>query len=229
MNIVSFSLFGSDPLYNIGVIRNSELMPKIFPEWDMWVYYDDTVPLETLDELRKNNVKLYKHNDNGFYRSMWRFYPCGDKNVGYFISRDADSRISIRDRVSVYEWIESDKDFHIIRDHPVGHSWVMNAGMWGAKGGTIDIQSMIKNYHNNPNEKYIDQLFLRDVIYPLIKDKSFIHDEYFKYEEFTHTIKRDRKIDDFAFIGESIDVNDESRYTTNPGDQRKTIIDRYIN
>ena len=95
MRVVSFSLFGSDPLYTVGTIRNSELMLEIFPEWEMWVYHDDTVPSEILQILKKNNVKLIKSEDSGFYRSMWRFYPCGHESVEYFISRDVDSRISL--------------------------------------------------------------------------------------------------------------------------------------
>jgi protein O-GlcNAc transferase len=227
MRVVSFSLFGSDPLYTVGTIRNSELMLEIFPEWEMWVYHDDTVPSEILQILKKNNVKLIKSEDSGFYRSMWRFYPCGHESVEYFISRDVDSRISLRDRESVYEWIDSGKDFHIIRDHPVGHSWVMNAGMWGSKGGVINITNMINQYINDPHNKYIDQIFLRDMVYPLTKESRLVHDEYFNYEGDCYKIKRDRKIDNFAFIGESIGVDDESRYTTSPGDQRKAIIERY--
>jgi len=227
MKVVSFSLFGSDPLYTVGAIRNSELMPIIYPEWSMWVYHDNTVPTEVLQTLQNNKVKLIQLNGQGFYRAMWRFYPCGDKNIEYFISRDTDSRISLRDRESVYEWMESGKNFHIIRDHPVGHSWVVNAGMWGAKGGVINMEKIIDGFTNNPHDKFVDQIFLRDIIYPLTKDSRFVHDEYFCYEGDCHKIKRDRKLDNFAFIGESIGVDDESRYTTTPGDQRKTIIDIY--
>ena len=68
MKVVSFSLFGSDPLYNIGAIKNSELMTDIFPNWEMWVYYDDTVPVETLETLKSNNVKLIESTGVGFYR-----------------------------------------------------------------------------------------------------------------------------------------------------------------
>jgi hypothetical protein len=65
------------------------------------------------------------------------------------------------------------------------------------------------------------------MVYPLTKESRLVHDEYFNYEGDCYKIKRDRKIDNFAFIGESIGVDDESRYTTSPGDQRKAIIERY--
>ena len=63
--------------------------------------------------------------------------------------------------------------------------------------------------------------------YPITKESRLVHEEYFNYEGDCYIIKRDRKFDNFAFIGESIGVDDESRYTTSPGDQRKAIIERY--
>ena len=40
MKYVSFSLWGNDPFYNVGAIRNAELMPTIYPDWKMVLYYD---------------------------------------------------------------------------------------------------------------------------------------------------------------------------------------------
>jgi hypothetical protein len=42
MNYLSFSLWGDNPLYNIGAIKNSELINTIYPEWKMVLYYDNT-------------------------------------------------------------------------------------------------------------------------------------------------------------------------------------------
>jgi hypothetical protein len=76
------------------------------------------------------------------------------------------------------------------------------------------------SHFDSKNNKYSDQLFLKEVVYPLAKNNSLIHDEYFNYEPTAVAIKRDRKLDDFAFIGES--KNDEPR-----GDQRTPIINLY--
>ena len=227
MKILSFSLYGKDPIYTIGAIKNAQLKQEIFSEWYMWVYYNYTVPEKIIEELsRYKKVKLiFVNEDNKFANSMWRFLPVSEKNVDYFISRDADSRISKRDYTAVQEWITSDKSYHIIRDHPGGHWWPMNAGMWGCKGNIIqDISSKIKKYTlgKNFHDKSIDQYFLKDVIYPEALKSLFLHDEYYNYEKIGKIIKRDRKIDDFAFIGESIDENDIPR-----GDQRSPIISIY--
>ena len=51
MKYVSFSLWGNKPLYNVGAIRNAELMWEIYPDWKMILYYDNSVPSETISKL----------------------------------------------------------------------------------------------------------------------------------------------------------------------------------
>lgn len=227
MKVLSFSLYGENPIYTIGCIRNAELHKQFFADWEMRVYHNNTVPQIILDELIKLDVNLINTNDDsGFINSLWRFNPIIDSNVEYFISRDCDSRISERDVIAVNEWIMSDKNFHIIREHPIGHGWVINAGMWGAKGNSIpNYEELVTNYlqqNHRIDDKSIDQCFLRDVIHPIASQNLFLHDEYFQYEGFGESIKRDRAIDNFAFIGESVDENDCPR-----GDQRSPIVSRY--
>lgn len=227
MKVISFSLYGDNPIYTIGCVKNAKLKKSYFKDWEMWVYHNDTVPKIILDELESLGVKLINtKEDHGFFGSLWRFNPINEPKVEYFISRDCDSRISLRDETAVNEWIESGKNFHILREHPIGHGWPINAGMWGAKGNSIpDFNEKVKNYlstNNRANDKSIDQCFLRDVIHPIASTDLFLHDEYFNYEGIGQSIKRDRKLDDFAFIGESIGENDTPR-----GDQRTPIINIY--
>lgn len=231
MNVISFSLYGDNPIYTIGAIRNAELAKIHFPDWMVRIYHDATVPSDILERLKElNNVQLiemfYENSKGGFLRSIWRFFTLFDKNVNYFISRDCDSRISERDKIAVDEWITSGKDFHIVRDHPHGHGWVINAGMWGGKcNPSIDLYPIIESFCNssqNLYEKTLDQILLRDHIYPIIVNEAFIHDEYFQYEPHCQKIKMDRASNDFAFIGESIDEYDIPR-----GDQRSSIRERY--
>jgi hypothetical protein len=53
MKYLSFSLWGDKPIYNVGAIRNAELWKNIYPDWQMVVFYDQTVPKETINELIK--------------------------------------------------------------------------------------------------------------------------------------------------------------------------------
>lgn len=227
MKVISFSLYGENPMYTIGCIRNAELKKELFPDWEMWVYYNDTVPGYIIEKLTKLDVKLLKQDNNhGYINSMWRFLPMNEPNLEYYICRDCDSRISERDVIAVTEWIESGIDFHIVRDHPIGHWWPMNAGMWGAKGNAIiNFRDIVNDYlrqNFRTYDKAIDQHFLKDVVYPLTINNCLVHDEYYNHESYAKSINHDRKSNDFAFIGEAILENDEPA-----GDQRTPIIEIY--
>ena len=50
----------------------------------------------------------------------------------------------------------------------------------------------------------------------------FLHDEYYNYEKIGVPIKRERKLDDFQFIGESVDENDKQT-GPDPDCQRRSI------
>jgi hypothetical protein len=227
MKVISFSLYGDNPKYTIGSIKNAKLKKKFYPEWEMRVYHNDSVPDSILEELEKNKVVLINTKvDQGVCNAMWRFAPASEEGVEYFISRDCDSRVFERDVAAVEEWLSSDKKFHIIRDHPGGHAWEISAGMWGCKGGFIEnIQEKIQNYIQTSSwitDRAVDQRFLQEIIYPQAITSLFLHDEYFNYERIGTQIKRDRKLDNFAFIGEPFDENDNQLEN-----HRDMIIQRY--
>jgi len=187
MKVISFSLYGNNPKYTIGAIKNSELKDTFFPDWEMRVYHNDSVPNNVLEELKGNGVVLINTGvDQGFSNAMWRFAPASEK-VECFISRDCDSRLFERDAAAVQEWLDSGKCFHIIRDHPGGHAWEISAGMWGARGCFVeDIQSKIDQYIQTSswvNDRAVDQRFLQEIIYPRALESLFLHDEYFNNEE----------------------------------------------
>ena len=225
MRVLSFSLYGDNPKYTIGAIKNSELREKFYPDWQMRVYHNDSVPNYVLEQLEANNVVLINTKvDRNVCNAMWRFAPASEEEVEYFISRDCDSRIFERDVAAVEEWIASGKDFHIIRDHPGGHAWEISAGMWGAKGGFIEnIKEKMDHYIQTSSwvtDRAVDQRFLQEIIYPQALTSLFVNDEYFNYEGIGTPSKRDRKLDDFAFSGEPFDENQLANH-------RDMIIQRY--
>ena len=180
--VISFSLWGHDPIYNIGAIKNAELALKIYPGWICRFYVDETVPKETLEHLSAwNHVEIIpmqtpSQNCTG---SFWRFLALNDSDVEITIIRDTDSRLNQREKAAVDEWLASPFPFHIMRDHPLHRSKIMG-GMWGFKGN-LEIKTAINNYvktHSKSLMKGIDQRFLNDVIYPLAQYQSLVHDEF---------------------------------------------------
>ena len=63
---------------------------------------------------------------------MFKKYLTTSTQVDLFLSRDLDSRFSEREQEAVYEWVNGEKIFHIIRDHPE-HGTSILGGTWGCK------------------------------------------------------------------------------------------------
>ena len=133
--IIAFSLWGDNPLYNVGAIRNAQLMMSIYPGWSARFYIGSDVPEKTIDELRGLGVDIVDMTGtpNDWQGMFWRFYAVSlEEDIDYVLFRDTDSRISVREHEAVREWIQSDKTIHIMRDHPY-HTECILAGMWGCK------------------------------------------------------------------------------------------------
>ena len=121
--------------------------------------------------------------DESWNGMFWRFFAASDTEVDVAIFRDTDSRLHVRDKAAVEQWINSDKQVHIIRDG-CQHGWTICGGLWGTKKNAIpDLRQRIENDETikNPifNKHGVDQIFLQEVIYPHIRDISLIHDEWF--------------------------------------------------
>lgn len=208
MRYISYSLWGDNKLYNVGMVKNAQQVPEIYPNWQMVVYHDNSVPKETLHILEDLNVKLF--NVDGHTHGMfWRFFASDLPDCEYVIFRDGDSRLSIREKMAVDEWIESGKTIHVMRDHPAhqipygNNTLGILGGMWGIKGNTIPMKESIENFSKNRTMGYgIDQTFLK-TIYNVFQNDRCTHDDFFEKKPFP--IKRENG----RFIGERMNINDE--------------------
>lgn len=203
--IISFSLWGDNPIYTIGAIKNAELTNEIYDGWTSRFYCGKSVPNDIITKLQSiPNCEVILMEEDGNWEGMfWRFYACEDSDV--MLSRDTDSRLNMRERLAVDEWLSSDKDFHIMRDHPY-HTAVILGGMWGCRNGILkNIKKLINNYKKG-NFWQVDQNFLRDIIYQLVKNVSFIHDEFFNFESQKHKFPTQRI--DKEFVGDVFDERD---------------------
>lgn len=191
MKYLSFSLWGDKPIYNVGTIRNAELWKEIYPEWKMVVYYDNTAPIETINSLITLGVKTIDMTETNTYGPFWRFFVVSEPDCEYAIFRDSDSRISIREKMAVDEWIESGKTLHVMRDHPAhripygNNSLGILAGMWGIKNNIIPLVDLMTTFfQQHKNMEYgADQKFLKSV-YSILENDRFTHDEFFEKKPF---------------------------------------------
>ena len=209
--VISFCLWGTNPRYTIGALKNADLAEEIYPDWVCRYYVGKSVPLNIIDQLiLKNNTELVIMNEEGDWRGMfWRFYPASDDTVDVMISRDTDSRLSLREKAAVDEWLSSDKEFHIMRDFP-GHDAPIMGGMWGVRGDLLrDMVRQINSYSKGDFWQ-VDQNFLRAVIYPQIRDRAIVHDEFFEMKPFptARPPGTDNKGEPMHFVGQVFDEND---------------------
>ncbi len=177
--IISFSLWGDDTRYTLGAFRNCELALKIYPDWICRFHVGLNTPTEVIDKLKSfpNSEIKMKDTDGDWTGMFWRFEDASDETVDVMISRDCDSRLTLREKNIVDQWLNSGKKFHIIRDHPY-HNTEILGGMWGVRDHFLkDIKEMINSY-NKGDFWQIDQNFLREKIYPLIKNDCHVNSEF---------------------------------------------------
>ena len=223
-NIISFSLWGNEPMYTIGAIRNAELAETVYPGWICRFYIGDDVAEDIVDKLKSfdnTEVIVMKDEENDWQGMFWRFYAVSNENdVEYVIFRDTDSRLTMREYEAVLEWQNSGKYFHIMRDHPY-HTEAIMGGMWGCKPKELiekinekiyteesgfdsisNLKRVIDDWlkHENMNiehqrhnhlapeqlnQKGIDQIFLRSLVYQMVYADAYIHDSYPEYNCFS--------------------------------------------
>jgi hypothetical protein len=226
--VITFSLWGDNSTYNIGAIKNAELATHFFPDFECWFYiHIPTVSEITINTLEKmSNVKIIrKVGDLNTCKPMcWRFEAIDEPDVEIMMSRDTDTRILLREKLAVDEWLESGKLFHIMRDHPHHHN--PNTKIMGGMFGTKKIPEINwTNLYNTINQTYhrdYDQTLLNNHIYPIIKNNSLVHTSFNMYPNENSKRFPIPYDSDYRFVGEYV-YADESRSQYHINELKKCI------
>lgn len=183
--VISYSLWGNNPKYTIGAIKNAELAQTIYPGWHSYFFIGSSVPTEIQNALLNiPNVFLFYKKDYGDWRSMfWRFETSYDLEVDISIFRDTDSRLSLREKYAVEQWESSNKTFHIMRDHPY-HKYPILGGMWGYKKNNSYPMRYLIEHCDKSNRYGTDYEFFINNLYPLIGNDKIVHDPFFEKKDF---------------------------------------------
>lgn len=208
-NYIAFSLWGDKEIYTVGAIKNAEIAARVYKGWKVVVYYDKTVPKTVIEQLKNLNVVLYDMTESGIFGAFWRFTVADLPDSNYNIFRDTDSRLSLREKLAVEDWISSGNTLHLMRDHPfhlmIPHgatSCSILAGMWGIKAGALDMTTAIKEFCVGKEDYYgIDQAFLQQV-YGKFKESMTVHDDFFEKKPFPS------KRSGYRYVGERIDADE---------------------
>ena len=179
-HLISYSLYGHNPRYTVGAIKNAILIQK-YPYFTARFYVGETVPDWVVSTLRLlPNVEIVEMMATEDFRAMfWRFYALADLDYDYVLVRDVDARLNDREIDMHYEFVESGKSFHIIKDHPTGHSYTISGGLLAAKKAAVhDIHKLMDAW--SPKPAYGNDIeFLTRMVYIKVKDDCLVHDEYY--------------------------------------------------
>lgn len=185
INVISFSLFGGNSKYCECAVLNCIEQKTLYPDWQCYFYVDDTVPQHVLTRLQQHGGKIIVVNEvqQSWPGPMWRFMAYDDANVKRVIFRDCDSVISLREAQAVQAWVNSSKQFHMMRDFG-SHTELMLAGLWGVCQGALpSMHQLINVFLSKPieNEHFADQAFLRELVWPYARADLLQHDSIFGF------------------------------------------------
>jgi len=183
-NVIAYGLWGNEPRYHAPLLENARIQPHLFPGWTIRIYHDDTVDPGYLRTLASHGVDLrpvaLPPGVPPLRRLLWRFAVIADPTVCRFLIRDADSLLSVKERVAVDAWLQSCYPFHAMRDW-FTHTDLLLAGLWGGVGGLLPpVETLLGRYTAWRLEyDHVDQDLLAETVWPLIRDRVLIHDSVF--------------------------------------------------
>ena len=181
--VVSFSLWGNQPKYLVGALRNAELCRRIYPGWTPRFYVGPGLPHDLLAALRQQGAEIFPRPHDDWRGLFWRFEAALDPAVAVSIFRDCDSRLNLREAAAVEDWLRGRARLHLMRDHP-WHATPVLAGMWGVRG-PLD-SGLVLPAPLGPLEWAYDsdQAFLARKHLPHLRGDTCVHDEFFTGKKF---------------------------------------------
>lgn len=183
-NVIAYALWGDSPRYLEPLMENLRMHRHLFPAWTIRVYLDSSVPENYRHQLERGGAQIRSMTqppgEAPARRLLWRFEVISDPSIKRFLIRDADSFLTVKERVAVDDWLRSSKYFHLMRDFPT-HTDLILAGLWGGVGGVLPpLQKLLQDFRPWRIENdHIDQDILSVTAWPTIRQSCLIHDRMF--------------------------------------------------
>ena len=198
--IISISVWGGNPRYIQGAIKQIQLAKKFYPDWKVRIYTDDVTHYKNLD------VECIMGDTS--FGMFWRFLPMFESDDNIVMVRDSDSRITVRESKAINEWLGTDKKFHTFRDHDAHFEFPIIGCAFALKGKLSQKAYENMTRYKNTHAYLVDQLYLRDIVYPEIKSSMLVHSMHEGWFKET----REKLVNPFSFCGNGYDENDMPLY-----------------
>jgi hypothetical protein len=221
--IISFSLYGNKPNFQVGAVVNVIEAKRVYPDWKCRFYTtDEDVVCRQLEYLGAEVIRMDDWTEG---KTLWRFLAVDDADV--CIMRDTDSVVNEKEALSVDEWLggafsmaghepqwkegilKGEKlKWHRMHDHRHHDSFAMGAGMWGCNNNTggeeqslpDTMENMAKEWtRQKPFYRCSDQDFLKEKVFPMAVRSMYTHGRKGKAFPPHPPIRHSRFIGDYAF------------------------------
>lgn len=214
-----------------------QVEPMYGPDWIMRLYFEvprNSSNFKRLCQLACSNPNFELcdattnprfGNMHKIYPLVWRFFPVLDPYVDVLLVRDLDSHLSLREVNAVTEFMQSEKQFHIMRDHK-HHGSVIMGGTWGVKLGHQAVREQFKQsiakFFTDKSLMFAkrgiagpDQTALARHVWPWARQVALAHDS-FLCKKFSSTSpfpsKRPEGVGNF--VGAVISINNTIEFTS---------------
>ena len=169
---LSFSLFGTNPIYSEGMFANVPLCKFVYPDWDVVVHVEKGH--SSTNRLIELGAIVIERDPCPLLGGMkWRFETMDDTKYDIVVSRDADSVVGQREKSAVDAWLKSGKALHVMRDHP-NHVRPIMGGMFGIRVGSTSIKRAMGLWDHS-NLYGDDEDMLESLIWPKLENDAIIH------------------------------------------------------
>lgn len=163
MKVFSFCLYGTASYYYTGLLENIQCIQQHYPDFSIVVYLGECDASWVLPD----SVRVVRTGKAGPINMLFRYKALADADIGFV--RDADSRITERDRWCINEFLRSSYSYHVIRDH-VWHRSKIMGGLFGWKERRV-----VEFDETHPSGYGHDEQILSEQLYPAIHNKTLIH------------------------------------------------------
>ena len=242
--VISMSLYGKDPRYTWGVIRNAQLVPVYLPDWTLRVYVaadqappELSVPPRIINKLRLLGVEIAEvSTGNSITPRNWRLLVANDEPIDYFLIRVTDTRLSEREAVIIKDWLSTAEKngprsnvIHCIRDHPKHADQAIIDGLWGGRPRMLYHRlnkhvTDIPELASSASSKEMNAV-LNSVLWPAVADVAYCHDSVSPCDRWSPAASRHAfpiARTGQVYLGQKFDQHQE--LVSNDGDQIKSYV-----
>lgn len=213
MVVWSYSLYGFNkevyykPMLENIRIANDVGAKLVISTTDIYEEYIRSFFSAFLDDII---INVYPSKSYSGSEMILRFLAVETLSADFYFMKDADSIVTDREISIMNNWMTlSSEPFLIIRDNPI-HVAPILAGMFGFRRCEREFfVDKCRHFFTRSPRTYsygIDQRWLADEIYPLVRPKAQVYSSYFYFTE-EKLVRINRSQDPARFIGAQADGN----------------------